>query len=192
MSQFQPQPFDAAPPSGWPPPAPDRVASAPAWPAPPAPAAAPPAAASRRGTDSLVAAAATGAAVLSVGLLVAALLSSLLVSSVLAGRADDVGREIGSALGESMGEQTEAVLGAGGLLGGYGYGPVEQTDPVPPGTLGSDVTLDGHAQECFAGVLDACDRLYAESAPFSEYERYASTCGGRVEPFAVAYCTELE
>jgi hypothetical protein len=39
---------------------------------------------------------------------------------------------------------------------------------------------------------DACDRLYAESAPFSEYERYASTCGGRVKPFAVAYCTELE
>ena len=63
---------------------------------------------------------------------------------------------------------------------------------MPPGTLGGDVTLDGHAQECFAGVLDACDRLYAESAPFPEYERYASTCGGRVKPFAVAYCTELE
>jgi hypothetical protein len=148
--------------------------------------------ASRRGTDSLVVAAATGATVLSVGLLIAALLSSLLVSSVLAGRADDVGREIGSALGGSMGAQTEAVPGAGGLLGGHGYGPLEQIDPVPPGTLGSDVALDGHALECFAGVLDACDRLHAGSAPFPGYERYASTCGGRVEPFAVACCTELD
>jgi len=34
--------------------------------------------------------------------------------------------------------------------------------------------------------------LHAESAPFPDHERYASTCGGRVEPFAVAYCTELE
>lgn len=190
MSQPQ-QPSDAVPPSGWTSPAPDWVARTPAWPAPAAPAPQPPAAASPRGTGSLVAAAAAGAAVLSVGVVVAALLSSLLVSSVLAGRADDVGRGIGSALGESMVEQTEALMG-GGLLGGYGYGPVEQTDPVPPGALGTDVTLDGYAQECFAGTLDACDRLYTESAPFSEYERYGSTCGGRVKPLAVVYCTELE
>jgi hypothetical protein len=191
VSQPQ-QPSDAAPPSGWTSPAPDWGAQTPAWPAPPAPAPVPPAVSPGRGTGSLVAAAAAGAAVLSVGILVAALLSSLLVSSVLAGRADDVGRGIGSALGESLVEQTEAVLGAGGLFGGYGYGPVEQTDPVPPGTLGTDVTLDGYAQECFAGTLGACDQLYAESAPFSEYERYGSTCGGRVKPLAVAYCTELE
>ena len=198
MSQPQ-QPSDAAPPSGWAspapgwtPPAPEWVARTPAWPAPADPVPVPAAAAPPRGTGGLVAAAAAGAGVLSVGILVAALLSSLLVASVLAGRADDVGRGIGTALGESMAEQTEAVLGAGGLLGGYGYGPVEQTDPVPPGVLGTDATLDGYAGECFAGTLDACDRLYTESAPFSEYERYASTCGGRVKPLAVAYCTELE
>ncbi|MDP9429122.1 MAG: hypothetical protein M3Q47_09730 [Actinomycetota bacterium] len=165
------------------------MASTPACPAPAAPPPLPLAATSRRGTGSLVAAAAAGAAVLSVGLLAAALPSALLVSSVLAGRADDVGRGIGSALGESM---LETGASLGGPLGGYGYGPVEQADPVPPGTLGTDPALDGHAQECFAGTLDACDQLYLGSAPFSEYERYGSTCGGRVKPLAVVSCSELE
>ena len=176
----------ATPPSGWPLPATDWVASTPAWPAPAAPPPLPLAATSRRGTGSLLAAAAAGATVLSVGIPVTALISSLLVSSVLAGRADDLGRGIGSALGESMLEQTGTVLCAGGLLGGYGTGPVDQTDPVPPGIRGTDPALDGYAQGCFAGALEVCDRLYDESAPFSEYERYASTCGGRVKPLAVA------
>ncbi len=196
---FQPQqPSDAvplgagAPTPAWTPPAPEWVAQTPAWPTPttPAPGTAPAVPPGR--TGSPVAAAAVGAAVLSVGVLLAALVSALLLSSVLAGRADEVGRGIGSALGESMTEQTGALLGAGSLGGGYGYGPVEQTDPVPPGTLGADVTLDGYAQECFAGDHDACDQLYLQSAPFSEYERYGSTCGGRVKPPTVASCTELD
>ena len=64
--------------------------------------------------------------------------------------------------------------------------------PGAPGILGTDPALDGYAQGCFAGALDVCDRLYDESAPFSECERYASTWGGRVKPLAVALCTQLE
>jgi hypothetical protein len=121
-----PQPFDAVPP-----PAPDRVAHTPAWPAtPPAPGPVP-VAEPRRDTGSLVAAAAVGAAVLSVGVLVAALLSALLLST---------------ALTRAMEAQTEAMFG-----GGYTAGvAVEQTDPVPPGTLGTDPALDGYAADCFA------------------------------------------
>jgi hypothetical protein len=197
------QPSDAVPHAAgtptpaWAAPAPEWVAHTPAWPVQPnlTPTPARPAGTSPR-SGSPVAAAAVAAAVLSVGILVAALLSALVVSTVLAGRADEVGRGIGSALGEELGDsmaaQTEALLGTGGLLGGYGYGPVEQTDPVPPGVLGTDATLDGYAQECFTGDHDACDRLYLESAPFSEYERYGSTCGGRVKPLAVGSCTELD
>jgi hypothetical protein len=178
----------------WGPPVPEWVAHTPAWPVQPTAAPAPAGPSAR--SSSPLAVAAVAAAVLSVGILVAALLSALVVSTVLAGRADEVGRGIGSALGEELGDsmaaQTEALLGTGGLLGGYGYGPVEQTDPVPPGVLGTDATLDGYAQECFTGDHDACDRLYLESAPFSEYERYGSTCGGRVKPLAVGSCTELD
>ena len=164
------QPFDAVPP-----PAPDWVAQTPAWPAPspytgPVPVPEP-----RRGTGSLVAAAAVGAAVLSAGVLVAALLSSLLLSS---------------ALTRAMEAQTEAMVGGGISVGGSTA--VEQSAPVEPGVLGDDPQLDGYAADCFTGTLDACDQLFYESAPFSEYERYGSTCGGRVKPYTVAYCTDLE
>ncbi len=89
-------------------------------------------------------------------------------------------------------EQTGTVLCAGGLLGGYGTGPVDQTDPVPPGSSAPIPRWTATRKGCFAGALDVCDRLYDESAPFSEYERYASTWGGRVKPLAVALCTQLE
>lgn len=176
------RPSDVASPSGWTPPAPDWVARTPAWPAsadmdPPLRAAAP-----RSDTRNLVVAAVAGAAVLSVGLLLAA----LVVSSVLAGRAEDVGRGIGSTMGESV-PGTE-----GGALGGYGYGPVEETAALPPGTLGADPVLDGYAQECFTGTLDACNQAYLASPPLSGYERYGGTCGGRVKALAVYSCTELE
>jgi hypothetical protein len=163
------QQFDAVPP-----PAPDWAAQTPAWPAP-SPYAAPVAVAEpRRGTGSLVAAAAVGAAVLSAGVVVAALLSSLLLSS---------------ALTSAVAAQTEAVSGGGIATGGAA---VEQSDPVEPGVLGADPALDGYAADCFTGSLDACDQLFYESTPFSEYERYGSTCGGRVKPYTVAYCTDLE
>ena len=40
--------------------------------------------------------------------------------------------------------------------------------------------------------LQACDDLMYASPPLSDYEEYASTCGGRVEEFSVPVCTELE
>ena len=174
------QPSDSAPPSGWTLRAPGWEVRPPGWPAPAPDARAAP----RQDAGSLVLAAVAGAAVLAVGLLVAALLSALLISFVLANRSDDVGRGIAEAMGGSAPQS--------GPLGGYGYGPPEQHEPVPPGSLGTDPALNGYAQECFAGTLDACDALYLESTPLSEYERYGSTCGGRVKPLEVYSCTELE
>ena len=70
--------------------------------------------------------------------------------------------------------------------------PVEQFPAVPPGDLGSDPTLDEYADACFAGDFQACDDLLYESPPLSEYEEYGGTCGGRVKPYDVATCTDLE
>ncbi|RBY79600.1 hypothetical protein DQ238_10450 [Geodermatophilus sp. TF02-6] len=196
MSEPQPSGAAAPPPvaPGWAPPATEWVAEVPTWTPATAwaqPAAAPaPQPAGGRG-ESRVVAALVAAAVLAAGVLVSALVAAL----VLAGRAEDLGRGIGSGLGAELGQAVDEQVG--GLLGPEGWsadppGPAEQSEPVPPGTLGTDPALDGYARDCFAGDLDACDRLYLESAPFSEYERYGSTCGGRVKPYAVALCTELE
>jgi hypothetical protein len=76
--------------------------------------------------------------------------------------------------------------------GGPGMGPVEQFPPVEPGELGPDPVLDDYAASCFEGDLQACDDLLFESAPLSEYEPYAPSCGGRVEQYLVAACTDLE
>ncbi|MGY1601118.1 hypothetical protein [Geodermatophilus sp. SYSU D00815] len=64
--------------------------------------------------------------------------------------------------------------------------------PADPTGLGDDPGLDGYAQRCHDGLLAACDDLYQLSPPMSGYERYGMTCGGRVEPLAVARCTDLE
>ena len=108
---------------------------------------------------------------------------------VLSGRAEELGRGIGSGLGaemaQTMGEQA-------GLFPSAPSGPVEQSEPIPPGTLGSDPALDRYAQDCFTGLFDACDELFWHSEPFPLYEHYGITCGGQVKPFTVAYCTELE
>jgi hypothetical protein len=150
-----------------------------AVPAPPAPAAAP--------SRVLPAALLAGGIVL--GLLLAAVVGAL----VLRGAADDVGRAAGEAMGEAMGE---AVYGGGVTSGYYGsggvLGPVEQSEPVPPGELGPDPVLDAYAQGCFDGDLQSCDDLFVESPPLSQYEEYATTCGGRVKAWTVPYCTELD
>jgi hypothetical protein len=62
---------------------------------------------------------------------------------------------------------------------------------VEPGDLGPDPVLDTYAADCFAGDLQACDDLYYEAPPLSDYESYALTCGGRVKEYAVAACSEL-
>jgi hypothetical protein len=69
---------------------------------------------------------------------------------------------------------------------------VEEFPAVPPGDLGPDSVLDEYADACFAGDFQACDDLMYESPPLSEYEEYGATCGGRVKPYSVVTCTELE
>ena len=71
-------------------------------------------------------------------------------------------------------------------------GPVEEFPAVSPGDLGPDPVLDEYADACFAGEFQACDDLMYESPPLSEYEEYGLTCGGRVKPYDVMACTDLD
>lgn len=71
-------------------------------------------------------------------------------------------------------------------------GPVEEYPATAPGVLGPDPVLDAYATSCFDGEMQACDDLYYESPPMSDYEQYAVTGGGRVEQFAVVACTDLD
>lgn len=78
--------------------------------------------------------------------------------------------------------------------GAWFAGPLDPADvgePTPPVT-GPDRVLDGYAQSCFEGVYPACDGLFFESPPMSDYEEYGATCGGRIEPYAVGSCTDLD
>ena len=122
---------------------------------------------------------------------------------------DALPREIGAAmtptmkdgisdgLSEGMAQSMEDAMAfaeeglAAGLGGGLG-GPLEEFPPVEPVDLGPDPVLDAYAQDCFDGDLQACDDLFYQSPPLSEYESYGSTCGGRVKQYAVMACTELE
>jgi hypothetical protein len=104
--------------------------------------------------------------------------------------------DIGSGMGEEFSRSMEGVLGVPGegmWSSEYGAsGPVEQHPATAPGPLGPDPVLDAYADRCFAGELKACDDLYYESPPMSDYEEYAVTCGGRVKQFTVVVCTGLE
>ena len=77
-------------------------------------------------------------------------------------------------------------------VGGGTASAVEEFPAVPPGDLGPDPTLDEYADACFAGDFQACGDLLYESPPLSEYEEHGGTCGGRVKPYDVATCTDLE
>ena len=68
----------------------------------------------------------------------------------------------------------------------------ETAPPADPGALGDDPGLDTYAQRCEDGDMQACDDLYDLSEVMSDYEQYGMTCGGRVKPFDVTYCTELD
>jgi hypothetical protein len=52
--------------------------------------------------------------------------------------------------------------------------------------------LDAYAQGCFARDFQACDDLYNTSPPLSRYEEYAAACAGRVKPYMLTSCTELD
>ncbi|TFV68323.1 UNVERIFIED_ORG: hypothetical protein E4P37_01185 [Bacillus sp. AZ43] len=140
--------------------------------------------------------------------LLGVLAGGLVVTALFAGNADEFGQVVGEAMAPSLeesitdglAESTErsmdelmALLEEGVLSQQYAAsGPVEQYPATEPADLGEDSELDPYAQSCFEGDLQACDELYYRSPPLSAYETYASTCGGRVKPFLVPTCTELE
>ena len=202
-----------APEAAWPAPGtqpvPDWAATTPAWQP-----AGPPAAGGWAGTAAPVSTAprrtrwvVAGAAL--AGAVAGAVAAGVLVTAVFVGSAEDIGRSMGEELvpaltegisegiAEGTREQMESAMGmldeeGMGWLGGMPGEEVEQFPPVPPGALGPDATLDAYARSCFAGELQSCDDLLYESPPLSEYEEYGGTCGGRVKPYAVISCTELE
>ena len=55
-------------------------------------------------------------------------------------------------------------------------------------TYGDDPDLDLLWDACEAGGFDACDELYGRAPVGSEYERFASTCGGLTDGDQL--CTE--
>jgi hypothetical protein len=166
----------------------------PPWPpvpGPAAPAPLPPAIPPRRKGPLVL------AAVAILGVLAGAIGTAVLVTAAFLSAAEDIGRgmseglgtEIGRSVGEGLGQSVREPgppqpQGAGG--------PVEQFPAVAPGTLGPDPVLDAYARSCFDGDLQACDDLWYESPPMSDYETYAGTCGGRVKQEAVAACTDLD
>lgn len=137
------------------------------------------------------------------GLLAGLLGSGLVVAGLLAGAAEDIGESMADRLGpvvedaivdgtlEAM-EQSFDDYGAypEDIYGGSAE-DVEVFEPVPPAGLGPDPVLDGYAQECFDGALQACDDLLHEAPPLSAYEEYGLTCAGRVK-YSIGYCTDLD
>lgn len=185
--------------TGWAPPPPPSWA--PGWPpaaptGPAGPLGGPPAGRSARPTGPVLLAAAAGllAGLLGSGLVVAALFTAA-AGDIGETMADRIGSSVEEAIIEGTRVATEESLDAYEEDLMYPGGPMEapeQFPPVPPEGLGPDPVLDDYAQECFGGGLQACDDLLYESPPMSEYEEYASTCGGRVKPYMVGSCTELE
>jgi hypothetical protein len=57
---------------------------------------------------------------------------------------------------------------------------------------GPDPVLDAYAQACFEGDYQACDDLFFESPPLSDYEEYGGSCGGRIKANSVMACSELD
>lgn len=188
----QPSPSQPPPPS-W----------APAW-APPGPPAGPPppsgqvpGTASSRSTGRVLLAAGAG-------LLAGLLGSGFLAVALFTVSAEDVGEamadRIGPAVEDAIVEGTrEAMEDSFEDYGAYpediyggSVGDVEQFPPVAPEGLGPDPVLDGYAQECFDGALQACDDLLYEAPPLSAYEEYGLTCAGRVKAYSIGYCTDLE
>ncbi|MGH9186904.1 MAG: hypothetical protein ACRD0U_13975, partial [Acidimicrobiales bacterium] len=66
--------------------------------------------------------------------------------------------------------------------------PAEAGPPAPPTGLGDDPELQPLAESCFAGDMTACDDLYFDSEPGSDYEQYGATCGGRAD--ITSYCVD--
>ncbi|MCP5026808.1 MAG: hypothetical protein GY929_11050 [Actinomycetia bacterium] len=61
--------------------------------------------------------------------------------------------------------------------------------PAEPMAYGDDARLDRLWDACAAGNGLACDTLFWDSAPSSDYEAFAESCGSREE---VGLCAELD
>ncbi len=90
-----------------------------------------------------------------------------------------------------------AIIAVGGFrLGGGPFvdamAPPSMSPPADWAVIGDDEGLDAYAERCHDGQLDACDELYHLSEDGSDYEYYALTCGGRVQPREVTWCIDLE
>lgn len=66
-------------------------------------------------------------------------------------------------------------------IGGSGDTELGGGVDANPGTFGDDEELDALWTACADGNLDGCDDLYFQSPFGSEYERFGSTCGDRVD-----------
>jgi hypothetical protein len=140
------------------------------------------------------------AAIAIAGVLAGAVVTAILVTTAFLAAAEDIGRgmseglgsDIGRSVGEGLSQGMRDALAEGPGPAGAPAGPVEQFPAVEPGPLGPDPVLDAYAESCFGGDLQACDDLWYEAAPLSDYEGYAATCGGRVKRDAVPACTDLD
>ncbi len=66
---------------------------------------------------------------------------------------------------------------------------IEDDGPPQPMAYGDDGRLDRLWDACAAGNGLACDTLFWDSAPASEYETFAESCGARE---AIGLCAELD
>lgn len=60
------------------------------------------------------------------------------------------------------------------------------SDLNEPKKPGDDPDLDALYNACAAGDGSACDQLFDEAPPGSEYEEFAGTCGGRTKELVCA------
>jgi hypothetical protein len=131
------------------------------------------------------------------GLLVGIVGTGLVATALFAGSVDHIGRvitdEVRTAVEEGITDGMAESMEEDILAEEYSAsGPVEEFPPTAPRDLGPDPVLNAYAQGCFTGDLQSCDDLYNTSPPLSDYEEYAATCAGRVKPYIVMSCTQLE
>ena len=90
-----------------------------------------------------------------------------------------------------------AIIAVGGFRMGSGrlagaFAAPTTSPPADWAVIGDDEGLDPYAQRCHDGEMRACDELYTLADPGSDYEYYALTCGGRVQPRDVQSCRLLD
>ena len=66
---------------------------------------------------------------------------------------------------------------------------IDDDRPPEPMAYGDDARLDRLWDACAAGSGAACDTLFWDSAPASEYETFGESCGGRED---VGLCADLD